>query len=112
MTARTGLRSLYQRLPVRSDLIWNKDRDELFKKYLEQMDEYTGVWKLKRRVLNYFWGTGVGGTFTPLFHIHPPFPKGAKRYSTSMKDCSFVKAECLSTVFYCKALYVNTKEIV
>ena len=39
-TARTGLQSLYLRLPVCADLIWNKDRDELLKKYLEQMDEY------------------------------------------------------------------------
>ena len=41
------------------------------------MDEYTGVWKLKRQVLNYFWETGVGGTFTPLIFI-PPFQKELK----------------------------------
>ena len=47
---RIGLQSLYQRMPVCAGLIWNEDRDELFTKYLEQMDDYTGVWKLTNTI--------------------------------------------------------------
>ena len=39
-----------QRMPVCAGLIWNEDRDELFTKYLEQMDDYTGVWKLTNTI--------------------------------------------------------------
>ena len=39
-------------MPVCADLICDKDNDELFIKlrYIEQMDEYTGVWKLRNTV--------------------------------------------------------------
>lgn len=37
-------------MPVCAGLIWNEDRDELFTKSLEQMDDYTGVWKLTNTI--------------------------------------------------------------
>ena len=37
-------------MPVCAGLVWNKDQDELFTKYLQQMDEYTGVCKLKNTI--------------------------------------------------------------
>lgn len=37
-------------MPDCADLICDKDNDELFIRYIEQMDEYTGVWKLRNTV--------------------------------------------------------------
>ena len=103
---------VYWRMPVCAGLVWNKDQDELFTKYLEQMDEYTGVWKLKNAIRKvsawlFLGDRGKWDIYTSLSYSSP-FPKGAKRYSTSVKDCSYVKEECLFTVSSCKAQLFKT----